>query len=138
MEPYETLYYQDESVRITSAAAEFGMRKFITTSITSVELVQQRSDRTWSFLAIIIGCISMAVGTLATLNGSINYFLAAACIGVGLIVAMLGLALLIKGSAYYIVRIATDDEEVDALTATEEERSKRIVGAVNAAILGKD
>lgn len=132
--PAETVYLRDGNVLITSARANFGGTTYAIRHINSVEMGIRRAGRTWPLLMIIGGgglfALSL-VGWVTSRGADSGY-----CTGIGLFVAIGGVALYRAARDRYIVRITTSSGRVDALASTARADIERIVAAVTQAITG--
>jgi len=130
----ETVYYQDESVRVTSVRAEFGPNRFAIASISAAVAVKRPSKRLWGALALVVGISGIGLGILVALNESLGYPIVISVIAGGTLLAIAGLALLTRVKDHYIVRLGLASGEVDVLISTNEDRVQHIVRAIGAAI----
>ena len=134
----ETLYYQDEAVRITNVTAEFGAKTYRIADIDSVRSVKQPDNRTRGIIALVLGFTGIGLGTVVLLNTTSNRVAWVAIIGGSLILIVLGAVIVARAKATYAVRLITSSGGFDALYSTDDDRIRHIVHAIQAATVGRD
>ena len=123
----EVIYYQGSGVRVTSTRAILGAKTYAMANITSVSASKKSANRAPGVIIALIGLI--IAGFAAASNGG-------GCgITIGVVLLIAGIAVTVTAKNKYIVRIGSASGEANALESTNKEHIKKIVGAMNKAIV---
>lgn len=143
-EPHtEKPLYQEGRITITSLRAIFGEKTYPVANITSVEM--QTHQPVGCFLAVmaLVGVL-VAVNSILSMTSASAFAFGAqdrsaeiAVTVIGLILVTLGVVGLRAQKPSYVVKLTTSSGEIKAHTSPDQQEIKRIVAALNDAIIQK-
>ena len=122
----ETVYYQDEKVRITNSRAVIGDKTFAMANITSVAAEVTRGNYLLPVLLLPAGLCTASIGLLSDEQ---SIFV------VGIIFILAAFAVSGQAKNRYSVTIGSASGESNALTSTDKDYISDIVEAMNEAII---
>lgn len=122
----ETIYYNEGNVKITNARAILDTRTFAMNGITSVSMSSKAPP---IFLPAVLILIGVIVGLMSIGNdGWLGYVIAMVLIGAGV-------GLYKMASTMYTVRVGSASGEQNAYTTSNQDQIRKIVEAINTAII---
>ncbi len=124
--PREVVCLQDADVTVTLTRAVLGGKTFALADITSVSLATIPPDRRGGYIAAALGAISLALGALLVSTVGVT-------VGVALLVLAWGI--LAQKRTKHLVRVGTAAAQWDALMSHDLAHARRIVEAINQAIV---
>ena len=130
MSAEETTYYQDNRVQVTNARAVIDGKTYSMLNITSVNSLKKSPQVLWPLFFLAIGILGTITGIVLTINGE-----PATCLAGGIILLIIGAAILFLNKTKYYVVIGSASGETQALQATDQEYVKKVISALNEAII---
>jgi fucose permease len=124
----EIAVYQDENIHVTNLRAMLQGKTYAMANVTSVSMFRQAGNTAPGVVAAVIGGF-MLLGAAADseLRGCFLVF--------GLIILVIGIAILASTKDTYWVRIGSASGETNALSSTNRDYIQRVVNAMNEAIV---
>jgi hypothetical protein len=137
----EAIFYEDRFIRITNARAVFGSQTYVMANITSVSKRVMPPNRMLGMVTTFIGLIVIAIaiidaalyGEIGSSGGMIGGIIALGLFG--LVVTIVGIALMRIAKPTYVVRIGSASGESNVLTSKDAAYIQKIVDSMNAAII---
>lgn len=140
----ETVFYEDGTVRITSARAILGNKTYVMANITSVSMGKTPVNKSLGVLLMIIGfgfaflrvfSLIQVMGIATQLGISLFNFSDFVVLALGIGVGLVGLFLIRSQKPSYVVRIGSASGESDGLVSKSKDYIIQIVNAINDAIV---
>ena len=126
-ETIETSILEEGNVKITNLRAIIGTKTYAMSNVTSVSLGKKKESNTP--LGLIILGAAMGISGLFTLPDTL------VCVGIGGVLAVMGVFGALNSKPTYMVRIGSASGESNILESTDLEQISRIVAAMNDAIV---
>ena len=126
----ETVIYQEGNIKITNARAVFGDKTYSMANITSVEK-GAASDNSGCFVVIFL---FLGIGLIST---SFSDGFDFGYLVTGLVFGGIAIYMALSRKSGYVVKFGSSSGEIKAYTSSSEEEIKKIVAAINAAIIQK-
>jgi len=120
----EKVYYSDGAITVTSTRAVLGAKTYAMANITSVTLGENKAAVGCGGALLFVGAL-FAIGLFSGETIMLGIF--------GLIILVVGVVLMTQKS--YVVRIGSASGEANALENKDRSYIKKIVAAVNQAII---
>ena len=130
MSETETTYYQDNRVHITNARAIIDSKTYAMANISSVNFLKQSPKLLWPLFFLGIGILGAITGIIMLVNDS-----GSGCLGFSIVLIIIGGAMLALNKTQYYVVIGSASGETQALKAPDQAYVRKIVGAMNEAII---
>jgi len=125
----EVVYYEDQSVTVTSSRAIFGSKTYAMSNVTSVSLWQEPANRSIGCFVFVLGSIvSLFFGILGGSNNPFGWIMFVLTIVVSVAAAN-------SQKPRFFVRVGSASAEANALWAHDRDYIQKIVNAVNTAII---
>jgi hypothetical protein len=124
----EKVYHQDQTVTVTITRAIIGGKAYALANITSVSSHEEKPNRTFAILLIIVSVIAFFAGASSQEPSAI--FRGSAFLIVGGLIAA-------SQKSKFWVRIASASAESNAIWALDPAYIQKVVGAINTAIVGR-
>lgn len=124
----EETIYQDSSIQVTTSRAILREKTYAMANVTSVSMYTQPANRTAGIFITIIGGLAFLVGMTAGPDARCALWFGVIMLAVGLIAA-------ITPKASHWVRIGSASGEANALSSADPEYIRKIVTAMNDAIV---
>lgn len=125
--PEEKRYLKSGNATITSARAIIAGKTYTMGHITSVQMIKIPKKQTWPFIITLAGA-TFLLGSFIDASYS-------SCLAIGIILLVTGIILIAVNKDKYAVRIGASSGETDALVSTDQNVIKKIVNAVQQAIV---
>lgn len=123
----EQTYYSDEKgVRITGTRAIFGSTTYSMANISSIRTDQEPAKR-------IPGVVTAIIGLILLFMGYSEVWL----VIIGIVILGIGVLMALRAKGTYHVKITSASGEATALSSNDEGYVRRIVNAVNEAIISR-
>lgn len=124
----EIAVYQDENIHVTNLRAMLQGKTYAMANVTSVSMFRQAGNTTPGVVAAVIGgFMLLGAVTDSELRGCFLVF--------GLLILVIGIAILASTKDTYWVRIGSASGETNALSSTNRDYIQRVVNAMNEAIV---
>ena len=130
MSETETTYYQDNRVHITNARAIIDSKTYAMANISSVNFLRKPPKVLWPLFFLGIGILGAITGVILLLNDG-----GATCLGGSIVLLIIGGAMFALNKTQYYVVIGSSSGETQALKAPDQAYVRKIVGAMNEAII---
>jgi len=124
----EKIYFNDNVISVTSSRVILGATTYALRNVSSVKMLFDPPKRMIEIILIAIGIISLIIGIAMDKGGGV-------CIGLGIILGILGGILFsIKKTTYY-VQLGTNAGESRAYSSVNQQHIQEVVNAINEAII---
>jgi len=109
----ERIFFEQDEIKITSARAIFGEHTHVMNAITAVRYVELKPDRKWPMFLMIFGVFCVLTTTVI---GAVWWSLQ---------------------KTKHVVLLSSSSGEICAMVAKDESLAKRVVEAINEAIIAR-
>lgn len=123
----ETIYFDEGGIKITNSRAVLGGRTYAMSGITSVSEFIKYPSRIFPLVIFVIAAV-VAMWAFGANNNIVAWVVAA-------LIALFGVFAWRTSATSYLVRIGSASGESNAYSSTNQEQIKKIVGAINTAII---
>jgi len=129
----ETTYYNDGKVTITNARAVIGGKTYAMANITSVSATEKPPKRLLAGVFIVLGALLALAGLMDFISSGMDS--GAGALVIGALGAGLGLLAWRASKTMYQVTVGSASGETHALTSQDQDYVRKVVDAMNQAIV---
>jgi len=124
----EKTYFTNDKVRITNSRAILGEKTYAMSNITSVSMGTIPANYNPAIFLAVAGISGLILGPQID---------ASMCMVVGIVLLILGIILAVAAKTQYSVRLGSSSGESDALSSPDQGQIRKIVDAMNDAIIDR-
>ena len=128
----ETTYYSDGKVHISNARAVIGGKTYAMANITSVSASTKTPNRLWPLFFGGVGALFVLVGIVLLITRD---SMGGSTLGCGAVGLVIGVLMWVSTKTQYLVVIGSASGEVQALRSQDEKYVRKVVAALNKAIV---